>query len=105
MKKIVSGVLTLIIAFSANAQSKKTKDRDAIKEMCGCFEVTYNFAETFNYTKDSTYRPSATKLSKGLEWAGLVTDENNKVSIQHILQVGNPASPMTDFIHKRYFGR
>jgi hypothetical protein len=95
MKKIVSGVLTLIIAFSANAQSKKTKDRDAIKEMCGCFEVTYNFAETFNYTKDSTYRPSATKLSKGLEWAGLVTDENNKVSIQHILQVGNPASPMT----------
>ena len=44
MKKIVSGVLTLIIAFSANAQSKKTKDRDAIKEMCGCFEVTYNFA-------------------------------------------------------------
>ena len=95
MKKIVSGVLTLIIAISANAQSKKTKDRDAIKEMCGCFEVTYNFAETFNYTKDSTYRPSATKLSKGLEWAGLVTDENNKVSIQHILQVGNPASPMT----------
>ena len=95
MKKIVSGVLTLIIAFSANAQSKKTKDRDAIKEMCGCFEVTYNFAETFNYTKDSTYRPSANKLSKGLEWAGLVTDENNKVSIQHILQVGNPASPMT----------
>lgn len=95
MKKIVSGVLILIIAFSANAQSKKTKDRDAIKEMCGCFEVTYNFAETFNYTKDSTYRPSATKLSKGLEWAGLVTDENNKVSIQHILQVGNPASPMT----------
>ena len=95
MKKIVSGVLILIIAFSANAQSKKTKDRDAIKEMCGCFEVTYNFAETFNYTKDSTYRPSANKLSKGLEWAGLVTDENNKVSIQHILQVGNPASPMT----------
>ena len=41
MKKIVSGVLTLIIAISANAQSKKTKDRDAIKEMCGCFEVTY----------------------------------------------------------------
>ena len=73
MKKIVSGVLTLIIAFSANAQSKKTKDRDAIKEMCGCFEVTYNFAETFNYTKDSTYRPSATKLSKGLEWAVMVT--------------------------------
>ena len=28
MKKIVSGVLTLIIAFSANAQSKKTPSRN-----------------------------------------------------------------------------
>jgi len=95
MKKIVSAIFILVLTFSVNAQSKKTKDRNAIKEMCGCFEVTYNFAETFNYNQDSTYRPSATKLSKGLEWAGLVTDENNKIAIQHILQVGNPARPMT----------
>jgi len=95
MKKIVSAIFILVLTFSVNAQSKKTKDRNAIKEMCGCFEVTYNFAETFNYNQDSTYRPSATKLSKGLEWAGLVTDENNKIAVQHILQVGNPASPMT----------
>lgn len=95
MKKIVSGILVLVIAFSANAQNKKTKDRNAIKEMCGCFEVTYNFAETFNYSQDTTYRPSATKRSAGLEWAGLIEDENNKVSIQHILQVGNPAKPVT----------
>jgi hypothetical protein len=32
-------------------------------------------------------------LDKGLEWAQLVTDEKNKVVIQHILQVGNPAEP------------
>jgi len=95
MKKIVSAIFILVLTFSVNAQSKKTKDRNAIKKMCGCFEVTYNFAETFNYNQDSTYRPSATKLSKGLEWAGLVTDENNKIAIQHILQVGNPARPMT----------
>jgi hypothetical protein len=94
MKKLFPGVLILFIAFSVNAQSKKTKDKNAIKEMCGCFEVTYNFAETFNYTKDSTYRPSKMKVTKSLEWAGLVEDENNKVTIQHILQVGNPASPM-----------
>ena len=94
IKKIALGVLILISSFSINAQNKKTKDRNAIKEMCGCFEVTYLFAETFNYSQDSTYRPSAKKRSSGLEWAGLVQDENNKVSIQHILQVGNPASPM-----------
>ena len=95
MKKIITVVLILIVSISINAQRKKAKDKNAIKEMCGCFEVTFNFAETFNYSKNSTYRPSKTKVSSGLEWAGLVTDENNKISIQHILQVGNPASPMT----------
>jgi hypothetical protein len=62
--------------------------------MCGCYEVTFNFAETFNYSNDSLYKPSKTKLSKGLEWAQLVTDEDDKIVIQHILQVGNPAEPM-----------
>ena len=94
MKKLVLGSLLLLLAISINAQSKKTKDQNAIKEMCGCFEVTFNFAETFNYSKDSTYKPSETKVDKGLEWAGLVTDDNNKISIQHLLQVGNPAKPM-----------
>jgi len=94
MKKLLIQVLTIIIAISANAQSKKTKDKNAIKEMCGCFEITFNFTETFNYSKDTTYLPSRTKVSTALEWAGLVEDENNKISIQHILQVGNPNKPM-----------
>jgi hypothetical protein len=87
------GVL-LLLTVTTNAQSKKTKDQTAIKEMCGCFEVTYNFAETFNYSKDTTYKPSKNKISSALEWAGLVIDDKNKISIQHILQVGNPAKPM-----------
>lgn len=94
MKNLFLGSLFLLIAISVNAQSKKTKDKNAIKDMCGCFEVTFNFAETFNYSKDSTYRPSKIKVDKGLEWAGLVEDENNKIVIQHILQVGNPVKPM-----------
>lgn len=94
MKKLILASVLLIVAVSITAQSKKTKDKKAIKEMCGCFEVTFNFAETFNYSKDPTYKSSKTKVDKGLEWAGLVTDENNKISIQHILQVGNPAKPM-----------
>lgn len=56
MKKIFLKVLTIIIAISANAQSKKTKDKNSIKEMCGCFEITFNFTETFNYSKDAAYR-------------------------------------------------
>lgn len=94
MKKIILNSFILIFAIAINAQSKKTKDKNAIKEMCGCYEVTFNFAETFNYSKDSTYKPSKTKVDKGLEWAGLVEDGNNKISIQHLLLVGNPAKPM-----------
>ena len=80
-------------AFSTHAQSKKKKDIASIKEMCGCFEVTFNFAETFNYVEDSLYKPSANKVSYGLEWAELVVDEKNKISIQHLLQVGPAESP------------
>lgn len=94
MNKLLLSSLILLLTFSVNAQKKKTKDQNAIKEMCGCFEVTFNFAETFNNSKDENYKPSKTKVDKGLEWAGLVEDENNKISIQHILQVGNPAKPM-----------
>ncbi|GGI57236.1 DUF6607 family protein [Winogradskyella haliclonae] len=94
MKKAI--LLTgLILAFSltVNAQKKKKKDKEAIKEMCGCFEVTFNFAETFQFSKDSLYKPSKTKTDKGLEWAQLVDDGKDKVSIQHLLQVGPPNKP------------
>lgn len=91
MKKLIVGSLVLLSSLTINAQKKK--DKEAIKKMCGCFEVTFNFAETFNYSKDSLYKPSKNKVAKALEWAGLIEDENNKVSIQHLLQVGNPAKP------------
>ena len=40
------------------------------------------------------YEASKVKNTKGLEWAGLIIDEDDKISLQHILQVGNPAEPM-----------
>jgi hypothetical protein len=95
MKRIT--FLTICLIFSAitlQAQDKKELDQKAIKDMCGCYEVTFNFAETFNYSNDSLYKPSKTKVDKGLEWAELVTNEDNKIVIQHLLQVGNPAEPM-----------
>ncbi|MEM7085153.1 MAG: DUF6607 family protein [Bacteroidota bacterium] len=94
MKTIIFSICAVFILWNANAQSKKKQDVEAIKKMCGCYEITFNFAETFNYTNDSLYRPSKTKVDKALEWAGLVTDDNDMVSIQHILQVGNPSKPM-----------
>ncbi|GIR98335.1 MAG: hypothetical protein CM15mP101_07050 [Flavobacteriaceae bacterium] len=32
------------------------KDIDAIKSMCGCFEIEFNFAETFVLIDDENYK-------------------------------------------------
>ncbi|MBL4605507.1 MAG: hypothetical protein JKY02_07580 [Flavobacteriaceae bacterium] len=93
MRRVLLSIVIICFALNTNAQSKKKKDQNAIKNMCGCFEVTFNFAETFNYSEDSNYKPSKTKVAKGLEWGQLVTDEKNKISIQHLLIVGKPSSP------------
>ncbi len=94
MKTPLYTLVALFLSLSAISQtSNKKEDREAIKNMCGCYEVTFNFAETFNYSNDSLYKPSKTKVDKALEWAQLVTDEDNTISIQHLLQVGNPADP------------
>ncbi|MBU2929932.1 DUF6607 family protein [Winogradskyella psychrotolerans] len=93
MRKIVVLAIILAFTFNSNAQDKKSQDQAAIKNMCGCFEVTFNFSETFNYSNDSLYRPSETKVDKGLEYAVAIVDEADKISIQHLLQVGRPDSP------------
>lgn len=94
MRTIYLTFLCAFTLFFANAQDKKQQDVTAIKNMCGCYEVTFNFTETFNYSNDSLYKPSETKVDKALEWAQLVTDETDKIQIQHLLQVGDPAKPM-----------
>ena len=95
MKQLTFLVL-LSFAFTLNvfSQSKKKQDQKAIKNMCGCYEVTFNFAETFEYVDDSTYVPSKIKHDKGLEWVQLVEDSKNKIAMQHLLIVGPPNNKM-----------
>lgn len=89
MKKINLTILILLLGLSMSfAQSKKSMDRAAIKSMCGCFEVEFNFAETFSYSDEEAYQPSPNKFSKGLEWAQLVVDEDDQIVIQHLLIAG-----------------
>ncbi len=88
--------LLLIFGFisaSIIAQNKKEQDIQAIKSMCGCYKVGFNFAETFSYSKDSMYKPSKVKHDKGLEWVQLLEDEDDKISLQHLLIVGKFSEP------------
>lgn len=56
--------------------------------MCGCYEVQFNFAETFSYSKDSLYKKSPVKQETALEWVELIEDQSNKISLQHLLITG-----------------
>jgi len=89
MKKVITLSVCLFLAWSgAYSQSDKAKDVEAIKAMCGCYEVKFNFAETFNYVDDPEYKPSPVKRTGGLEWVQLVEEEDDKVVLQHLLVVG-----------------
>ena len=88
-------ILSFSFHFALISQAQNTnQDKESIKSMCGCFEVEFNFAETFSYSEDSSYLPSKVKHAGALEWAQLVSESDNKLVIQHLLVVGNPENPM-----------
>ncbi len=88
-------ILSFSFHFALISQAQNTnQDKQSIKSMCGCFEVEFNFAETFSYSEDSSYLPSKVKHAGALEWAQLVSESDNKLVIQHLLVVGNPENPM-----------
>ncbi|WP_448529362.1 DUF6607 family protein [Raineya sp.] len=65
-------------------------DRKAIKQMCGCYEIEFNFAETFAYPKDvAKYKPSEVYHEKALEWVELVEESPRKIVLQHILVIND----------------
>lgn len=88
MKKCFFFTIFLFLVQSLFSQSKLDQDRQAIKAMCGCYEVQFNFSETFQHTNDSTYNASPNKISGGLEWVQLVEDQPDEIVMQHLLIVG-----------------
>jgi hypothetical protein len=66
---------------------KLQQDREAIKAMCGCYEVTFEFGETFAPDTNYTFKPNY--RSGGLEWVTLVEDSDRKLVLQHLLIVGD----------------
>ena len=76
-------VLLLVLTSSLNAQKKQ--DIEAIKNMCGCFEIDFKFSETFQYSNDSNYSKSKNYNAKALEFARIIKDEKDHISIQHLL--------------------
>ena len=86
-------VFAQIVHINWAQSDKKSRDRESIKNMCGCFEVEFRFSETFSYSDDNNYMPSKTKVANALEFAHMVEEDDNKVMIQHLLLVGDESNP------------
>ena len=74
-----------ILSLNAFSQNKKKQDITSIMNMCGCYKVTFNFAETF--APDKKYEFHDNYSSWGYEWVTPVVQEKNKIVLQHLLVV------------------
>ncbi len=83
-------LLALLFSFvflGMQAQSKKEMDRQSILDMCGCYEITFKYTETFSPEID--YEKKLDYTAAALELALPITNENNEISIQHLLVVND----------------
>lgn len=81
--------LLLLVSFTstANAQTVKEKDKKAIKDFCGCFEIDFDFAETFSPVKD--YKFKDRYHADALELIIPLSETENMISMQHLLIVSD----------------
>lgn len=85
MKKII---LTLVaITFSLVGFSQSMDERDAVKSLCGCFEVDFKYKETFAHQKDyEFYEPYQ---ASALELVVMEEETPTKMVMQHILVISD----------------
>ncbi|WP_127137523.1 DUF6607 family protein [Flagellimonas oceanensis] len=84
MKKSILPLLFVALATTgATSQEKKELDREAILDMCGCYEVSFEYTETF--APEIDYEKHLDYTSKALELALPIEDKDNKISLQHLL--------------------
>lgn len=84
MKKILFLALSGLITVTLHAQLKE--EQQAIKSLCGCYEVDFKYAETF--AADTAYRFHPRYHADGLEWIVAEEVSDKKIVIQHLLIAG-----------------
>lgn len=84
MKQLFCIALAAVLALPATAQNGK----ENINKLCGCFEVTFKYAETFSPDKDYKFHDRE-KIQGATELSLPIINTDKRVVIQHLLVVGN----------------
>ncbi len=85
MNKLLYSLWLGISVLSVKAQ--KADEIKAIKDLCGCFEVEFRYAETFS--PDTSYTFSPRYQTSGLEWVVADESSDNKIVLQHLLIIND----------------
>lgn len=80
-------ILLLLAPAMGFSQKQKKQDIAAIKAMCGCYDVRFNFAETFAPDKDYAFHENY--ASGATEYVFVVSEEKDKIVLQHLLVIGD----------------
>ncbi|WP_338763089.1 DUF6607 family protein [Bernardetia sp. ABR2-2B] len=80
---LFSSTILSVAFISPSDNDPNPKDKQAIKSMCGCYEVSFDFAETF--AVDTNYQFHENYTASALEWVELVEETPTFVSMQHLL--------------------
>jgi hypothetical protein len=68
----------------AQSQNGKQQDIEAIKNMCGCYRITFDYAETFS--KDTAYEKYDNyHVEAPAEWVFVASESEDRIVLQHIL--------------------
>ena len=86
MKKILG--LVTVVALSISVSAQPAQDKKNIDKLCGCFEVSFKYAETFSPDPDYKFHP-VDEIGGTAELALPIEVSDKKIVIQHLLIV-NP---------------
>jgi len=85
MKKIFSAVASSLLTIGLFAQP--ASEQNALKSLCGCFEVDFKYAETF--AADTAYKFQPRYHTGGLEWVVAEEQTDKKIVLQHLLVIND----------------
>ncbi|MFN4315704.1 MAG: DUF6607 family protein [Chitinophagaceae bacterium] len=80
--KTTTTILALLVGLALNAQ--QPANREQVANICGCFDVTFQFAETFAPKKDYKFHDRET-ISGGTELVFALEETDKRIVMQHLL--------------------
>jgi hypothetical protein len=79
--------LAAILSFSVMLITAQTPERDAIKSFCGCYDVTFEYAETF--PRKEGYQLAKPYTARATELIILEEETPEKLVLQHMLVIND----------------